>query len=148
MGKRSDKTPDMQPVSIKAAACTLLLLAAALAIITASSYAAPRSTVMHAGDFADTAGSNGYFLIQVILSGVNVLIVLYLMFIYARDYVILKSGFTLGLLAFLFSFLLYSLSTLPIHGLGVEEGTEAFNSFIPLLFSAIGLLIFAKISSE
>ncbi|MEM3399721.1 MAG: hypothetical protein QXP42_02730, partial [Candidatus Micrarchaeia archaeon] len=88
-------------------------------------------------------------LLRLLLATLNVILVICLLYIYVRDYIRLRSNFTLGLIAFLFSFLLYAISTIPlIHIiLGPYVGPSIF-SFIPLLFSAIGLIIFAKVSNE
>ncbi|MFH1470453.1 MAG: hypothetical protein ABIF01_01785, partial [Candidatus Micrarchaeota archaeon] len=73
----------------------------------------------------------------------------YLLYIHLKDYLAIRSGFTLGLVAFLFSFLLYALSSLPvIHVFFGRFGMASVFSFIPMLFSAIGLLVFAKLSNE
>ena len=83
------------------------------------------------------------------LSGLNVVLAVYLLFIYVRDYLAIKSTFTLGLVAFLFSFLLYALTSLPLVRLVTGEfGFASSLSFVPMLFSAMGLIIFAKLSNE
>jgi hypothetical protein len=90
-----------------------------------------------------------YFLLRAALSAANVAIVLYLLFVYVRDYLRLKSRFTLGLIAFLFSFLMYALSSLPLLRLVLGPvSIEGVFTFVPALFSAIGLLIFLKLSTE
>lgn len=92
--------------------------------------------------------TNAYF-IRFALTLLNILILIYLIYIYVQDYLLLKSNFTLGLVAFLFSFLLYALSSLPlVHSLFRGFGVSGMFSFVPLLFSGIGLLIFAKLSNE
>ena len=96
--------------------------------------------------FADL---NSYFTIRLILSIFNTLLVVYLLFLYVRNYLILRSGFSLGIVAFLFSFLLYALSEIPlVHGIFGPFGIAGVFSFVPMLFSAIGLIIFAKLGSE
>ena len=55
----------------------------------------------------------------------------------------------MGLVAFLFSFLMYAVANVPLlHLLLGSYGMAAMISFVPMLFSAIGLLIFAKLSNE
>ncbi|MFA6214678.1 MAG: hypothetical protein WC717_05375 [Candidatus Micrarchaeia archaeon] len=139
---------------------TALLIAAALAIIAASSYLIPsfgpgaRGGMMGGRIGAPPpeeigAAIENLYTLRFALSTLNVLIVLYLLFVHVRDYLRLKSSFTLGIVAFLFSFLLYAISTVPImHLLLGPYGVAAMISFVPMLFSAIGLLIFAKLSSE
>ena len=87
--------------------------------------------------------------ITLALSTVNVLLAIYLLYAYVKNYLGIKSSFTLGIVAFLFSFLLYALSSFPlIHMLLGPYGIASRLSFVPMLFSAIGLLIFAKLGSE
>lgn len=96
--------------------------------------------------FADL---NSYFTLRLVLSVFNMLLVVYILFVYVRNYLLLKSNFTLGIIAFLFSFLLYALSSIPfVHGLFGPFGIAGVFSFVPMLFSAIGLIIFAKLSNE
>jgi hypothetical protein len=96
--------------------------------------------------FADL---NSYFTLRLVLSIFNTLLVVYLLFLYVRNYLILRSGFSLGIVAFLFSFLLYALSEIPlVHGIFGPFGIAGVFSFVPMLFSAIGLIIFAKLGSE
>ena len=132
------------------------LVAAALAIIAASSLLIPSfGPGMHpGGGFGVPPEEVGRALdssldMRFALSLFNVAIVIYLLYIHIKDYLRLKSSFTLGLIAFLASFLMYAISTLPeMHLLLGSYGRAAMISFVPMLFSAIGLLIFAKLSSE
>lgn len=92
---------------------------------------------------------NGYLTVRLALSVFNTILVAYLLFVYVKSYLILKSNFTLGIIAFLFSFFLYALSSIPlVHGLFGPLGVGGVFSFVPMFFSAIGLLIFVKLSSE
>lgn len=88
-----------------------------------------------------------YFLLRLALSLLNVLLAMYLIYVHVKDYLLLRSGFTLGIIAFLFSFLMYALSTLPLQYRFLGPMPPVF-SFVPMLFSAIGLLIFAKLSND
>lgn len=100
------------------------------------------------GDDLPTDVAN-YFTLRLALSLVNVAAIAYLLFIHVRDYLRLRSSFTLGLIAFLFSFFLYAISTLPLmHMVLGPYGRSSMLSYVPMFFSAIGLLIFAKLSSE
>jgi hypothetical protein len=104
------------------------------------------ANVTKSPEFADL---NSYFTLRLVLSIFNMLLVVYLLFVYVRSYLLLKSNFTLGIIAFLFSFLLYALSSVPIvHGFFSPFGIGGVFSFVPMLFSAIGLLILAKVESE
>ncbi len=151
LAKKVDKNKSKkraEDIEIESIVYTLLLFIIGLSIIIISSLLIPHHFNYVQNEYPATNIDNSLFLFTVALSVVNITLVLYLIYIYIKDYLILKTNFTLGLLAFLFSFLLYSLSTLPFHGLGIEEGFETFASVLPMLFSAIGLLIFLKIGSE
>ena len=134
------------------------LLVAALAIIVLSSFLIPsfgpvmRDGVMGAyGVPPEEVGRalDSSFDLRFVLSIFNVMIVIYLLYIHVKDYLRLKSTFTLGLVAFLFSFLMYAVATVPLlHLLLGPYGRAALISFVPMLFSALGLLIFAKLSNE
>jgi hypothetical protein len=146
-----------------AAIYTIALIIAAFAVIIVSSLLLPSvqvvgiresegrpsfggGGVMNNPRFADL---NSYATLRLILSIINALLVIYLLFVYVRNYLVLKSNFTLGIIAFLFSFLLYALSSIPIvHELFGPFGIATVFSFVPMLFSAIGLIIFAKFSNE
>jgi len=132
------------------------LLVAALAIIILSSLLIPSC-----GPGMRCGGGQGAppeeiglaiensFALRSTLSLFNVAIVIYLLYIHVKDYLRLRSTFTLGLIAFLFSFLMYAIATVPsMHALLGPYGRAAMISFVPMLFSAIGLLIFAKLSNE
>jgi len=135
-----------------AALYTVALIAAALGILALSSVLLPRFERELRGppgapSFPPDIGD--YPLVRLALSAINILLVVYLLFIHVRDYLRLKSSFTLGLVVFLFSFLLYALSSFPgVHMLVGAGGRAAFLSFVPMIFTTIGLLVFAKLSSE
>ncbi len=149
------------PSASKALLYTVGLMAAALAILVLSIYVLPRLQFvedMREGLFSPWAGPQAsaeiqaqlgsFFFLRLLLSGANILLLIYLLYIYVKDFLALRSSFSLGLVAFLFSFLLYALSTFPpMRLLNPFRGPDIF-SFVPLLFSAIGLLIFAKLSNE
>ncbi|MDD5317440.1 MAG: hypothetical protein PHF51_01760 [Candidatus ainarchaeum sp.] len=143
----------------RAAVYTLALILAAFAVMSASSFLLPG---LGARDWGG-AGARGstppfgapqpelgdFFTLRLALSVLNVVLVVYLLFVYVKDYLRLKSSFTLGLVAFLFSFLMYALSSLPVvHMLLGPFGIANVFSFVPMLFSAIGLVIFVKLSNE
>jgi len=126
-------------------ACTFALIAAALFLTILSSSALPRGRMMMQDD--------SYYSARLLLSGLNIALCAYLLFVYVRDYLELRSSFTIGLIGFLFAFLLYGLSSFPLlhsylgypmQGMG---GLGAF-ALVPMLFSTVALLIFLKISLE
>jgi hypothetical protein len=157
MPKEQKKAKNNSGFGNKAVLYTLALIALALAVIMVSSLFIPQMVRVREappdvepspeGIFAGIHDTG--FALRILLSVVNIAIILYLLYVHVKDYLALRSNFTLGLVAFLFSFLLYALSTLPVlHVFLGRFGTGGMFSFIPLLFSAIGLLVFAKLSSE
>ena len=136
------------------------LVVAALAIIAASSFLIPNfGPGMRGGMMGGSYGApppeevgralDSFTDMRSALAVFNIIIVIYLLYMHIKDYLRLKSSFTLGLVAFLASFLMYAISTLPeMHLLLGSYGRAAMISFVPMLFSAIGLLIFAKLSNE
>jgi hypothetical protein len=145
----------------RAALYTATLIAAALAILVLSSFILPRLQMvedLREGLFSPWAGPQAvaemqaqlgsFFFLRLLLSAANIALLVYLLYVYVKDWLQLRTGFALGLVAFLFSFLLYALSTFPpVRLLSPFRGPDIF-SFVPLLFSAIGLLIFVKLSNE
>lgn len=139
--------------SLKAAAITIVLFFAAIAIFFISSVIIPSFALLRQGPgfggFIQREELENYFTLRLLLSMLNIALIIYLLFIYIKDYIRLRASFTLGIVAFLSSFLLYALSSMPMFHivLGRFDFSGLF-SFIPLLFSAIGLIIFAKLGSE
>ncbi|MFH1094981.1 MAG: hypothetical protein V1728_02075 [Candidatus Micrarchaeota archaeon] len=145
-----------------ALAGTLGLIVLAFVILSLSSFLLPQMKFiedMRSGEivlgpggpahFAPGAELGSYLLLRLVLSCVNILLVVYLLFVYVKDYLHLRTGFALGIVAFLFSFLLYALSSFPLVRLFIgPRGLADVFAFIPLLFSAIGLVIFVKLSNE
>jgi hypothetical protein len=156
------KRNDNASLAGKAILYTLGLVALALIIILVSSLFVPnvvrvRGLPPDAGPAPPGPEPEGVldkvidtgFALRIALSVVNILVILYLLYVHMKDYLTLHSKFTLGLVIFLFSFLLYALSSLPIlHVFFGHFGMAGVFSFIPMLFSAIGLLVFAKLSNE
>lgn len=143
----------------RAAIYTLGLIFLAFAVMAASSFllpglgahdwggAGPRNSPHPFGAPQPELGD--FFTLRLAFSVLNVLLLIYLLFVYVKDYLRLKSSFTLGLVAFLFSFLMYALSSLPlVHMVLGPFGISSVFSFVPMLFSAIGLIIFVKLSNE
>ena len=140
---------------------TLGLIASAIAILLLSSFILPRLQFienMREGSFPPfphlpepTLGMElgSFLLLRLLLSGINIVLLIYLVYIYVQDYLQLRTSFSLGIVAFLFSFLLYALASFPpLHYLLGPRGIPDVFAFIPMIFSAIGLLIFAKLSNE
>ncbi|VVB68367.1 Uncharacterised protein [Candidatus Norongarragalina meridionalis] len=157
MAKAKTAKSNGNGTSGKALMWTFGILVLSFVLIVASAFVLPGASQFvrtHPGDFAgrfvpgDAMPADDYMDFRLVLSAANALIAIYLIFIYVKDYLKLRSAFTLGIIAVLFSFLLYALTSVPlVHILFGRYGAGSF-SFVPLLFSAIGLLIFAKLSNE
>lgn len=163
--KEEEGKKDNRQFKGKAAFYTLGLVALAMLVILASSFVpnmmrvkvsglppdagfAPRGMEPGREDIFMSMMDTG-FALRISLSVINILLILYLLYVHLKDYMALRSSFTLGLVAFLFSFLLYALSSLPLlHVFFGRFGMASVFSFIPMLFSAIGLVIFAKLSNQ
>ncbi|MCL6089157.1 MAG: hypothetical protein M1530_03265 [Candidatus Marsarchaeota archaeon] len=96
----------------------------------------------------DISAYGSYFALRLLLSLANIALVIYLLFLYVRDYLHFRTSFALGIVAFLFSFLLYALASMPFIRFMGQSGFADIFSFVPLLFSGLGLVIFAKLSNE
>lgn len=72
-----------------------------------------------------------------------------LIYTYVKDYLELKSGFTLALLLAIVAFLMLGISSNPlVHMFFGAYGRPGFFSFLPYLFAAIALGILAWISNR
>lgn len=89
------------------------------------------------------------FLVHTLLSAAMLLLSIYLLFIYLRDYLQLKSKFTLGLVFAVFSFMLFAITANPLLMvfLGVYGGRGPF-TIIPYVFATIALGILVYVSSK
>ena len=164
--KKTEPKPVARHTGTRAAIYTLALIVAAIAIIAISSAIVPRiGQYVRGGEFGAPAPQpagqqefpfigaavelEDYALLRLGLSVLNVALAMYLIYVYVKDYFTLKSSFTLGIIAVLFSFLMYALSTVqPIYRFFGDPVSPSIFSFVPMLFSALGLLIFAKLGNE
>jgi hypothetical protein len=143
-------------LDIQVVAYTVALIAGAIGLIVLSSMLLPGiGRAINHPEFRPSApppedlAPFQNLLLPISLSLFNVALVIYLLHIYVKDYLSIKSNFTLGMVAFLFSFLLYALSSSPLmHEVLGPYGVASKLSFVPMLFSAVCLLIFAKLSDE
>ncbi|MFH2105994.1 MAG: hypothetical protein ABII22_01935 [Candidatus Micrarchaeota archaeon] len=90
------------------------------------------------------------FLIGTLLSFLAFILSIYLIFIYLKDYLELRSKFTLGILFMIVAFMLFSLTSMPpIHNLfGVYGRPGMFTMVLPSLFATLSLAILAWMSSK
>ena len=90
-----------------------------------------------------------YFLLNSTLAFAALCLSIYLMFIYLKDYLKLKSKFTLGILLAIFSFMLFAITSTPLlHMLFGMYGRMGLSSLTPLLFATIALAVLAWTSSK
>ena len=88
-------------------------------------------------------------MVHALLSFTMLVLSLYLVFIYLRDYLQLKSPFTLGLLIAVFSFMLFAIAANPLlHIFFDVYGGKGVFSIVPYLFATISLAILVWISSK
>ncbi|MFH1106487.1 MAG: hypothetical protein V1787_01180 [Candidatus Micrarchaeota archaeon] len=139
-------TANSSDASVKALVYTAAALVLALLLLYFSSQMIPRRGMMVLWEYA-----RDYFTFQLLLSSVNIALILYLFYIYAKDYLELRSNFTVGLMLSLASMLLYALTSSPfVHawfGGPMGMGPGLFN-LIPMAFSTLALVVLAKISAE
>jgi hypothetical protein len=89
------------------------------------------------------------FLIHAALSFAMLLLSLYLFFIYLKDYLLLKSSFTLGLMLAIFSFMLFAVTANPLlHMFFGVYGRGGIFPLIPYLFATTSLAILVYVSSK
>ncbi|MGV8176214.1 MAG: hypothetical protein ACP5NX_00215 [Candidatus Bilamarchaeaceae archaeon] len=89
------------------------------------------------------------FMIGNLLSFAMFVLSIYLTFTYLKDYLELKSSFTLGIILAVVSFMMFALTSMPAFHmlLGVYGRPGPFN-FVPYLFATISLGILAWLSSK
>jgi len=89
------------------------------------------------------------FLLHAVLSFVMLALSFYLFFIYLKDYLQLKSRFTLGLLLAIFSFMLFAAAANPLlHLFFGVYGRGGIFQLVPYFFATISLAILVWVSSK
>jgi type III secretory pathway component EscU len=89
------------------------------------------------------------FLLHTVLSLAMLILSFYLFFIYLKDYLQLKSGFTFGLLLAIFSFMLFAVTANPfLHVFFGVYGRDGIFQSVPYLFATISLGILVWVSSK
>lgn len=133
--------------TFKAAVGTILALLAAVGIFVIVDAALPFRQWGMRMELAQIM--QNILLLHIALSTAMILLSLYLLFTYLKDYLQLKSRFTLGLLIAVFSLMLFAISTNPILliFLGVY-GARGLFTMIPYVFATIALAILVWVSSK
>jgi len=134
-------------MSVKAAIGTLIILVLAMAIFFIINMAMPfrdfgsreevREIMMHS------------MMITSLTSSVMLVLSIYMIYIYLKNYLELKSKFTLGILLAVISFMFFALTSNPMfHMIFGMFGKDGIFTLIPLVFATISLAILAWISSR
>ncbi len=148
-------------VALKAAAGTVLIVLLSMGILFAANMAfafrdiderigpreecqpmpAPGEMAPHEPDLFFTLGT--------ITSSLMLLLSIYLVYTYLKDYMELKSGFTLGVLSAVVAFMLFALTANPmLHFFFGVYGRFGVMQIIPYVFATVSLAILAWVSSK
>ena len=136
MKKREGKTP----------ICALMTFAIMLVAILAVLFT---SSLFPLNKMFPPQTTENLFLVKTLLSLTILGFSAYLIFIYLKDYMELKSNFTLALLLAIIAFMFFALTSNPwIHAAcGVITYSDIF-SIVPMAFAAIAMAILAWVSSK
>lgn len=131
----------------KAAAGTVLILALCIGIFFVADALSPLRNLDTKQEFKD-AKTNISVLLGT-LSTLMLIVCAYLLFIYLKDYLELRSGFTLGILAAVVSLMLFAITMNPFFHLlfGMSKDPGVF-TLIPYFFATAALFILAWVSSR
>lgn len=133
--------------TVKAAGLTLLIVAFCIGIFLFANMLTPFRGLESREEVREIMQS--YFLITAMLSSIMLVIAIYLVFTYLKDYLELKSSFTLGILLAVVSFMLFAITANPfLHMVLGIFGDPGLFSIIPLVFATISLAILAWVSSR
>ncbi len=122
---------------------TIAIVAVSVLFLLMANMVAPSR---HGEEFMDL---QFLFTISSLLSLSMFVLSIYLIFIYLKDYLELKSKFTLGILFMMIALMLFALTSMPlVHNLFGVFGKPGFFSIIPYIFATISLAILAWLSSK
>jgi len=133
--------------AIKAVAGTLIILVLVMVLFFIGDVLFSFKDVDSRGEFKTLLLN--YAIVYMVLSFAMLFLSVYLTYIYLKDYLELKSKFTLGILLAVVSFMIFAISSNPLlHQLIGIYGKTATFTLIPPLFATISLAILAWISSK
>jgi len=90
-----------------------------------------------------------FFMIGAVASTLMLLLSVYLVYTYLKDYMELKSAFTLGVLSAVVAFMLFALTANPmLHSFFGVYGRFGVMQIIPYVFATVSLAILAWVSSK
>jgi hypothetical protein len=131
----------------KAAGFTLLAVLLCIGIFFVADMLTPFRSLENRDEFR--AMMESQFLIMNSISTVMFLISIYLVFIYMKDYLVLRSRFTLGILLAVISFMLFAISSNPLlHVVFRLPDKSGLFTLIPMVFATISLGMLAWVSSK
>ncbi|MCP4647602.1 MAG: hypothetical protein GY852_07690 [bacterium] len=133
--------------SFKAAGFTLLAVLLCIGIFFVADAFAPLRSLETKREFLQLMESQ--FLLMNSISTLMFFISIYLVFIYMKDYLMLRSRFTLGILLAVISFMLFAISSNPLlHTVFRLPDKSGLFTLIPMVFATISLGILAWVSSK
>ena len=134
-------------VAAKAAAGTLIIVVLSIAILFIADMAVSFRDVDSRREFKEFV--DNYMMFGNIITLAMLILSIYLIFIYLKDYLELKSKFTLGILFAVISFMLFAITSNPLlHQFFGIYGKAGVFMLVPYLFATISLGILAWISSR
>jgi len=134
-------------IAAKAAAGTLIIVVLSIAILFMADKAISFRDINTKQEFRELVENYMMFVNIITLS--MLLLSIYLIFIYLKDYLELKSKFTLGILLAVVSFMLFAITSNPtLHQFFGIYGKTGVFMLIPYIFATISLAILAWISSK
>ncbi len=145
--EKAEKKEKRNNYSFKAAGFTLVIVAFCIGIFFLANMLTPFQGLEDREDLREIMAS--YMYIDMALSTIMLIISIFLIFVYLKDYLELRSSFTLGVLLAVISFMLFAISANPLlHMLFGVFGRPGLFSIIPPLFATVSLAILAWVSSR
>ncbi|MBI5225473.1 hypothetical protein HY989_06400 [Candidatus Micrarchaeota archaeon] len=140
---KKGKTRKRADFASKAILGTIAMMLISLLMVYFSAMLIPRGMMMHEDE---------WFTARIFASFANLLLIAYLFYVYLKDYMELRSKFTLGLLAFLFAFSFHAFISNPLvlFNLGIRFGAGGGGpfAFASMMFTGFALLVLAWISEQ
>ena len=134
-------------LALRAGAGTVLLVLAAVAVFVIADMAVSFKHIDSRAEARELMMQ--HFLLSGMTTLAMFLLSIYLIYIYLKDYLALKSNFTLGLLLMMFSFMMFSISINPwLQEFFGVYGQKGIFSLIPIGLATLSLAILAWISSK
>lgn len=140
-GKAANDKAGKKDYTAAAALGTFGIIAASILMIVATNLLFP----FWRGPISDML----MFLAMNAVSMLMLALSVFLTFVYLRDYLELRSGFTFGILMAVISFMLFAITSTPLlHWFMGIYGRTGMFSMVPYVFATISLAILAWLSSK